>query len=54
MTIYVSLIVALIGLLMFGFCANAKLARVGEILLASGCLAFLLMFGQTTIHTGPK
>lgn len=42
MIIYLSLLVALIGLLMFALCANPKLVRIGEILFAAGVLAFLL------------
>lgn len=42
MVIYFSLLVALIGLMMYILCANAKLVRIGEILFAAGVLAFLL------------
>jgi len=42
MVIYFSLLVALIGLLMFVLCTNPKLVRIGEILLFCGVLAFLI------------
>lgn len=42
MIIYLSLLVALIGVLMFALCQNPKLVRIGEIMFACGTLAFLL------------
>jgi hypothetical protein len=43
MIIYLSLLVAVIGLLMFVLAANPKIVRIGEILLFCGTLAFLLI-----------
>jgi hypothetical protein len=40
--IYLSLLVALIGLLMYAFAANPKLSEVGRIAFFAGLLAFLL------------
>jgi hypothetical protein len=45
MEIYFSLLVALIGLLMFALCANPKLAEIGKIMFWTGLLAFLLTLG---------
>lgn len=42
MTIYLPLLVALIGLLMYAFCVNPKLAEVGRVSYFAGLLAFLL------------
>jgi Na+/phosphate symporter len=41
MIIYLSPLVALIGLLMYGFASNPKLVRIGEIMFACGLLATL-------------
>ena len=42
MTIYLSLLVALIGVLMYALCVNPKLAEIGRIMFGCGLLAFLL------------
>lgn len=42
MIIALSLLVCIIGLLMYALSANPKLVRVGEIMFAFGLLAFLL------------
>lgn len=42
MQIYFSLLVALIGLFMYGYCTNQKLVDIGKIMFACGLLAFLL------------
>jgi Na+/phosphate symporter len=42
MIIYLSLVVALIGVLMYAFCVNPKLAEIGRISYFAGLLAFLL------------
>jgi hypothetical protein len=48
MILYLSLLIALIGVLMYALCANAKLAEIGRILFFCGMLAFLLgVPGQT-------
>lgn len=49
MSMYLSLLVALIGVLMFALATNAKLVRIGEILFFCGSLAFLLTF-HTTVN----
>lgn len=43
MVIYLSLLVALIGLLMYALCANPKLQEIGRLSFFAGLLAFLLM-----------
>lgn len=42
MTIYFSLLIALIGVLMYALCVNPKLQEIGRITYAMGLLAFLL------------
>ncbi len=42
MTIYLSLLVALIGILMYALCANPKLQEIGRISYFAGILAFLI------------
>jgi Na+/phosphate symporter len=42
MIIYLSLLVALIGVLMYALCVNPKLQEIGRIMFACGLLAFLL------------
>jgi hypothetical protein len=41
-SIYFSLLVALVGALIYGFAANPKLAELGRIMFWTGLLAFLL------------
>lgn len=43
MIIYLSLLVALIGVLMYALCVNPKLAEIGRLMFACGVLAFLLV-----------
>jgi Na+/phosphate symporter len=53
MTIYLSLLVALVGVLMYALCTNPKLQEIGRISFFAGLLAFLLGFaGQalTLVH----
>ena len=45
MIIYFSLLVALIGVLMYALCAQPKLAEIGRIMFFCGLLAFLLAIG---------
>ena len=45
MIIYLSLLVSLIGLLMFALSANPKLAEIGKCMFWVGLLAFLLTGG---------
>ena len=42
MIIFVSLLIALIGVLMYALAANPKLQEIGRIAFAFGLLAFLL------------
>jgi hypothetical protein len=42
MEIYLSLLVALVGLLMYALSANPKLAEIGRISFFAGLLAFLI------------
>lgn len=42
MTIYLSLAAALLGVLVYGFASNPKLAECGRIAYFAGLLAFLL------------
>lgn len=49
MIIFFPVLVALIGVLMYALCANAKLVRIGEILFFCGMLAFLLTFHGSAI-----
>lgn len=46
MTIYLSLLVALIGLLVYALSTNPKVAELGRISYFAGLLAFLLVSGQ--------
>jgi len=52
MIIYLSLLVALIGVLMYALCANPKLVEIGRLSYAVGMLAFLLQ--AHTIGVIPK
>lgn len=42
MIIYVKLLIALVGVLMYVLCTNAKLSEIGRIMFWTGLLAFLL------------
>jgi hypothetical protein len=42
MIIYLSLLISVIGLLMYALCVNPKLAEVGRMMFWVGLLAFLL------------
>lgn len=42
MIIYLSLLVCIVGLLMYALCVNPKLAEIGRLAYACGLLAFLL------------
>ena len=44
MQIYLSLLVALIGVLMYALCSNPKLQEIGRISFFCGLLAFLFVF----------
>jgi hypothetical protein len=43
MIIYLSLLVALAGVLMYALCVNPKLQEIGRLAFACGLLAFLLV-----------
>jgi hypothetical protein len=43
MIIYLSLLVAILGVLCFALATNPKLVKIGEIAYACGLLAFLLV-----------
>ena len=43
MVIYVSLLVAVIGLLIYALTTNAKLIEIGRLMFFAGLLAFLLL-----------
>lgn len=49
MLIYLSLLVSLIGLLMYALAANPKLVEIGRICFGCGLLAFLLRVTETSI-----
>ena len=42
MEIYLSLLIAIVGLLMYALSANPKLVEIGRLMFACGLLAFLL------------
>jgi len=42
MIIYLSLLVAVVGVLMYALCTNPKLAEIGRLAFFAGLLAFLL------------
>ena len=53
MTAYLSVIVAVIGVLMYALCSNPKLAEIGRISFFAGLLAFLLQAGAGVVKTLP-
>lgn len=53
MIIFLPLLVALIGVLMYALCANPKLQEIGRIMFFCGLLAFLMVGGKeafTVLH----
>jgi Na+/phosphate symporter len=50
MIIGLTLLVALIGVLMYALCANPKLQEIGRIMFFAGLLAFLLGAGPEVIR----
>lgn len=50
MTIYLSLLVALVGVLMYALCTNPKLQEIGRISYFAGLLAFLLRVSDAAVH----
>ena len=49
MVIYISLLIAPIGLLMYALAANPKLVEIGRICFAFGLLAFLLRVTEAAV-----
>jgi hypothetical protein len=49
MIVYLSLLVAIVGLIMYFVASNPKVQEVGKIMLFSGLLAFLIMVGSHMI-----
>ena len=49
MTGFLSLIVALIGLVIYAVSTNAKIAEVGRTMFWTGLLAFLIANGSATV-----
>ena len=45
MIVYLALLIALVGVLMYALCVNPKLQEIGRIMFWVGLLAFLLPFG---------
>lgn len=44
MIIFLPLLVAIIGAMMYALCANPKLVEIGRLMFACGLLAFLLVY----------
>jgi len=51
MIIYLPLLVAIVGVLMYALCSNAKLIEIGRILFWTGTLAFLLTGAPHVVQT---
>jgi len=49
MIVFLTLIVALVGLLMYALSANPKLVEIGRIMFFCGLLAFLLKVAETSV-----
>ena len=49
MEIFVSLLVAIIGILMYALCVNPKLQEIGRMSFFCGLLVFLLKVGPDTV-----
>jgi len=54
MTIYLSLLCALIGILMYALCASPKLSETGRITYFTGILTFLLNGAEPFIRAISK
>lgn len=52
MFIYVSLLVALVGVLMYALSTNAKVVEIGRIMFGAGLLAFLIASGASGVGLG--
>lgn len=49
MTVFLPLLIALIGLLMYALCANPKLQEIGRLSFFAGLLAFLMQSGPQLV-----
>ena len=54
MTIYLSLLVALVGVLMYALCVNPKLQEIGRLAYCCGLLAFLLVGVEHILNVIPR
>jgi hypothetical protein len=54
MLIYFSLLVALIGVLMYALCVNPKLQEIGRLAFFAGLLAFLLVGVEKMLTIVPR
>jgi hypothetical protein len=52
MVIGLTLIVAIVGVLMYALCANAKLQEIGRLMFFAGLLAFLIGAAPELIKLG--
>ncbi len=50
MVIWLPLLCALVGVLMYALCVNGKLVEIGRILFWTGVLAFLLTFPEHAVN----
>ena len=50
MIIFIPLLIALVGVLMYALSVNPKLQEIGRIMFAFGLLAFLLQVGPDTVR----
>jgi Na+/phosphate symporter len=49
MTIYLSLLVALVGVLVYALASNGKVVEIGRMAFFAGLLAFLLQIAPQTV-----
>jgi len=54
MSVYLSVIVAVVGVLVYAFSTNAKLQEIGRISFAFGLLVFLLQVDKIVSVLGSK
>jgi len=54
MSIYLSLFVALVGVLMYALCVSPKLQEIGRISYFAGLLAFLLVGAEKIMTVIPR
>ena len=52
MTIYLSLLVALVGVLLYALATNGKVVEIGKISFFAGLLAFLLQIAPKVVGIG--